>query len=115
MRACLAALAFATALPAGATLTDEKVAFSRATPCPSTGRQSTSCTGYVIVYPACEGLRANMRWATLAEAAMWTARAAVFCACRSYPVQVVSISTRGRVMEAVDCKLWQDQGWKPWP
>lgn len=108
-------LLLALALPAQATLTDEKVAFSRATPCPATGKQSTSCKGYAIVYPVCEATRGNMRWSTTAETALWSARAAFYCACQLHPASVVRVTTRGRELQFIRCRLWVEHAWRLYP
>ena len=108
MRRAVAAFACLVALPAAATLTDEKYAFARETPCPSTGYKKISCPGYVIVYPACQATRANMRWvpANAWDQAHWNAQAQRYCTCLSYPVEVLSVTTRGRTAIAVKCQLW---------
>ena len=50
-----------------------KASFERANPCPSTGKQSGPCPGYIVdhVNPLCNGgadAPANMQWQTTAEA-----------------------------------------------
>jgi hypothetical protein len=103
VRLALAALGLALAGPAGATLTDEKWAFVRATPCPSTGYKKISCPGYVLVYPACAPTRDRMRWSLVWQQWEWLYAAQGYCACRSWPVHVYEATTRGKTLRAVTC------------
>ena len=93
-------------LPAQATLTDEKWAFARANPCPTTKYQRYyNCPGYGdVAFPSCEPWRSSMAWVKDAERAAWDARAKAFCACRARPVEIMACTTRGCRVLAVNCK-----------
>jgi hypothetical protein len=64
----------------------EKRVFAHAHPCPSTGRQSTACPGYVIdhIIPLCAGgadRSTNMQWQALADAQSKDRREVAYCSC----------------------------------
>lgn len=108
MRTAIAALVTAIAVLtpaiAVATLTDEKWAFARANPCPTTGyKRYYGCPGYELAYPACEPWASSMKWVTTTDKPAYDAKAKTYCACLKAPVEVFACTTRGCRALAVNC------------
>lgn len=73
-------------LAAALSLTDQKWAFARANPCPTTGyKRYYGCPGYVLMYPDCEPVAASMRWIPGSTTATveYAAKAKTYCTCKS--------------------------------
>lgn len=106
VRFALAAL-ISVALPAAAAnspLTEQKWIFARANPCPVNGYKTIACTGWVIVYPACEPWASSMRRVRTADKAAYDAKVKLYCACRARPVEIFACTSRGCRTLAIDCR-----------